>query len=139
MYQRLILRAARINGVVLILSSTLLAGVCLHCMIAPPSPEAMLGGAFAMPFFAAFAALQYLATLRRRSRAAFNSALILFGAAGLALFTLVAHGLQMVFGGSPPDGPNVLIAAIFLAVTAYLFLSARLNLRWAGELEEKGP
>jgi len=138
MQPRLVLWVAWINGLVLILGSAFLIGVCLHCMIAPPSPAAMFGGMFAFPFFAAFCALQYLATLRRRSRAALNAAMVLFGTAGLSLFALLTHASQIVFGGSPPDLPAALTMALLLAAGVYLFFGARLNVRWARKLEEQG-
>jgi len=137
MHLRLVHLAARLNGLALILGSVVLVGVCLHCMIAPPSPAAMFGGMFALPLFAAFAALQYLATLRRRSRAAISAALVLLGTAGLSLFALFANAAQVLAGGAPLDRPRALMTAIILGATVYLFLSARLNLRWARELEEE--
>jgi hypothetical protein len=137
MHLRFVLLAAWLNGLVLILGSVVLVGVCLHCMIAPPSPAAMFGGMFALPLFAAFAALQYLATLRRRSRAAISAALVLLGTAGLSLFALLANAAQVLAGGAPLDRPTALMMAILFAVTLYLFVSARLNLRCARELEEK--
>jgi len=137
MHLRFVHLAAWLNGLVLIFGSVALLGVCLYCMIAPPSPAAMFGGMFALPLFAAFAALQYLATLRRRSRAALSAAMVLFGSAGLSLFALLANAAQIVAGGAPLDRPTALMMAILLAATVYLFLSARLDLRRARELEEQ--
>jgi len=137
MHLRFDLLAAWLNGLVLTLGSVALAGVCLHCMVAPPSPAAMFGGMFALPLFAAFAALQYLATLRRRSRAAVSAAMVLLGTAGLSLFALLANAAHVLAGGAPLDRPTALMMAILLGATLYLFLSARLNLRWAREFEEE--
>lgn len=137
MHLCLVLLAAWLNGLVLILGSVALTGVCLYCMIAPPSPAAMFGGMFALPLFAAFAALQYLAMLRRRSRAAISAAVVLLGTAGLSLFALLANAAQVLAAGAAFDRPTALMMAILLGATVYLFASARLNLRWARELEEE--
>jgi Kef-type K+ transport system membrane component KefB len=108
-------------------------------LVTPTTPFALCGAVCLTPAATVLAATQLLAVLRRSAGAAWLTANVTTAVAAFLAFAVVANAAEAWSESQHFDGDVVLVLFVLAATAGYAFYVARLNRRWAAELERPLP